>query len=256
MDIMLEVTRKCNLKCEHCVRGEAQNKSVSDQVLYALGKEEIGLLTLTGGEPTLVPDIFRRLKQYRVWPNDIWLCTNGKVFKEKFFREFVDYYNCLQYQDISGFSVSVDCYHPNESKSTLKHYQILAEKLGLDPDKVQPHNRYMDYNKIRVEGRGTNISGIETCDRCCEWKQKEMDDDPLYEGYGERTIYITVDGDVLYGSMWSYKRMSHLSLGNITEHSLSYILESAEKTYRRRYTRITSLDYNDLKWKRKSYGKV
>jgi|GEM_PF-6966186 len=54
-NISIEVTRKCNLKCRHCCRGEAQNKDISpiyfdillNQVNY------IDHLTFTGGEPSL-----------------------------------------------------------------------------------------------------------------------------------------------------------------------------------------------------------
>jgi len=249
MDIMLEVTRKCNLRCEHCVRGPAQNKSISDRVLNEIGKLDIGTLTLTGGEPTLVKDLIPRLRRYNIYPDDVWTCTNGKVYKEAWAKEYLEYVSQLQYRDISGLSVSTDLYHPGISKHNLKKYQALAELY--ENISVASHNDHMTYDKIRVEGNGANLSGIETCDRCCEWKQKEINGDPLYEGYGSRTIYITVDGDVLYGGMWSYKRMSNLILGNITEHSLWHILSSVENKYRKRYARITKLNHDDVKWKRR-----
>ena len=249
MDIMLEVTRKCNLRCEHCVRGPAQNKSISDKVLNEIGKLDIGTLTLTGGEPTLVKDLIPRLKRHGIYPNDIWVCTNGAVYEEAWAKEYFAYMEQLPYRDISGFAVSTDPYHPDISKRNLKYYQRLTE--WYKDINVNSHNSHMQYHTIRVEGNGANLSGIETCDRCCEWKQKEIDGDPLYEGYGPRTIYITVDGDVLYGGMWSYKRMSNLILGNITEHSLWHILSSVENKYRKRYAKITKLNHDDVKWKRR-----
>jgi MoaA/NifB/PqqE/SkfB family radical SAM enzyme len=214
-------------------------------VLYFLAKENIGTLTLTGGEPTLVPDIIQRLRQYNIYPNDIWVCTNGYTFKKKWAEEYFKYWKQLPHADVSGFSVSTDCYHPDISKYNLKKYQELAEYYGLE---VFAHNSHMRWDQIKTEGNGFTLGGIETCNRCCEWQQKEVEGDKLYDGYGERKVYITVDGEIAYGSMWSYKRISNLILGNITEHSLSYILENAEKKYRKVYAKYTAMNYDDLKW--------
>ena len=32
-NLMLEVTRKCNLTCSHCMRGNPQNLEMSDEIL-------------------------------------------------------------------------------------------------------------------------------------------------------------------------------------------------------------------------------
>ena len=52
---------------------------------------------------------------------------------------------------------------------------------------------------------------------------------------------VEKDGDVLYGGMWSYKRMEYLSLGNITERSLESILKDTKKTYIKKYTKYTNI---------------
>ena len=54
-NLAIEVTRKCNIKCAHCLRGDSQNKDIDlkyidillDQVNY------IGHFCPTGGEPSL-----------------------------------------------------------------------------------------------------------------------------------------------------------------------------------------------------------
>ena len=60
-NLIFEVTRRCNLCCEHCLRGEAQNmdmtKETVDKVLDRV--ESISSLTLSGGEPTLNIPIIR-----------------------------------------------------------------------------------------------------------------------------------------------------------------------------------------------------
>lgn len=53
--LILEVTRKCNLHCAHCLRGDAQcvdmSKSTIDKLMPMLGK--VSSVTFTGGEPSL-----------------------------------------------------------------------------------------------------------------------------------------------------------------------------------------------------------
>lgn len=38
-NLMLEVTRKCNLKCKHCMRGAAQHLNMSAEVLEVVFRQ-------------------------------------------------------------------------------------------------------------------------------------------------------------------------------------------------------------------------
>lgn len=57
--LSFEMTRQCNLACAHCARGEAQNAVIKreyiDRVLDQI--DYVHHLTLTGGEPSLHPDL-------------------------------------------------------------------------------------------------------------------------------------------------------------------------------------------------------
>ena len=52
----IEITRKCNLKCAHCLRGNTQNISLTGKkvkgMLYHIPKQ-VDVLHLTGGEPLI-----------------------------------------------------------------------------------------------------------------------------------------------------------------------------------------------------------
>ena len=52
-NLMIEVTRKCNLKCKHCMRGDAQNFELSYEAIDNLLDRMNGvqMLAFTGGEP-------------------------------------------------------------------------------------------------------------------------------------------------------------------------------------------------------------
>ena len=80
---IFEVTRRCNLSCEHCLRGDAQNldmtKETVDKVLDHI--ESIGCLTFSGGEPTLNIPIIRYIFS-EIWRREIpldsfYVVTNG-----------------------------------------------------------------------------------------------------------------------------------------------------------------------------------
>lgn len=54
-DLTIELTRRCNMCCSHCLRGDAQDKSMHIAHIDALldQTQVIGHLHFAGGEPTL-----------------------------------------------------------------------------------------------------------------------------------------------------------------------------------------------------------
>ena len=56
--LYLEVTRKCTLKCEHCLKGDQENKDMSFETIENALKDvtEIDQLFFEGGEPLLAID--------------------------------------------------------------------------------------------------------------------------------------------------------------------------------------------------------
>ena len=83
--LILEVTRRCNMCCGHCLRGDAQDldmqKETVDTLLEQVGS--IGEVTFSGGEPSLnVPLIryfFKKARELRVMPYSFYVVTNGKT---------------------------------------------------------------------------------------------------------------------------------------------------------------------------------
>lgn len=52
---MVEITRKCNKKCPHCMRGEAQDVTISEELIDKLINETEDVLSMSigGGEALL-----------------------------------------------------------------------------------------------------------------------------------------------------------------------------------------------------------
>ena len=54
-NLIIEVTRKCQLKCPHCLRGDTEQIDIETKYINQLlhNVTEINQLTFTGGEPFL-----------------------------------------------------------------------------------------------------------------------------------------------------------------------------------------------------------
>ena len=56
--LAIELTRRCNMACGHCLRGDAQSIDLDRRHIDALldQTQMVGKLVLTGGEPTLAAE--------------------------------------------------------------------------------------------------------------------------------------------------------------------------------------------------------
>ena len=56
--LAIEVTQRCNLNCDHCLRGCARNVNITKEIIDKTldNFEHISSITFTGGEPTLNPE--------------------------------------------------------------------------------------------------------------------------------------------------------------------------------------------------------
>ena len=117
--LVIEVTRRCNMKCEHCLRGDAQNLDISTATLSEIAKHIYpSSVTFTGGEPSLnVPAIkryFELAERYGTMPNSFYVATNGAASKEQM-RDLaltlLESYAKMEEQDMCEVDVSVDMFH-------------------------------------------------------------------------------------------------------------------------------------------------
>ena len=88
--LTIEITRKCNLKCRHCMRGEAQNITLSTEVIDKIFEQvkDCRTLSLTGGgEALLEIDVIDYLVDKinaNNWNTEsIQLTTNGTIVDKK-----------------------------------------------------------------------------------------------------------------------------------------------------------------------------
>lgn len=96
-NLIFEVTRRCNMTCAHCCKGETQNIDISREIIDAMldRTELIGILEFFGGEPLLNVDaiqycldgiIQRRLPIY-----NLAIYTNGSIYDQRVTDLIIDY---------------------------------------------------------------------------------------------------------------------------------------------------------------------
>lgn len=83
--LIIEVTRRCNLQCAHCLRGDSQDLDSTvppEQILKEIA--EIGDISFTGGEPTLNPGYVKRIVDYiidnQIHVEGAYMPTNGLIY--------------------------------------------------------------------------------------------------------------------------------------------------------------------------------
>ena len=88
-DISFELTRKCNFKCKHCMRGDAQNITMSKEVIDNFFAQTTYILKflVTGGEPFIDEEIFEYMVESiiknKICINGINIISNGSIRSER-----------------------------------------------------------------------------------------------------------------------------------------------------------------------------
>lgn len=215
-NIMLEVTRRCNLACEHCLRGKQQKKDMEERLFYRL-PEKIGSISITGGEPTLYPNLFEYMKRGGVWPENLWIKSNGKCFKRPFALEFIDYVGYMSYQEpgMTSFTLSADQYH-HTNKDIRFQYEDLFEQYGVT-DYFHVDNTMI--HSVIAEGNAKDWG-----DRKLETEELEVEDD-----YVTSDIYIGYNGNVSIGCNRSFVNADKAKIGNIFQEDLDEIIKTRLK---------------------------
>lgn len=134
--LIVEVTRKCNMACDHCLRGDAQNLNIDHSYITTLleNVSSVSSLTFTGGEPSLNVKAIRftleELKRLNIDVCSFYIATNGsKTSMSKGFTDICcDLYRYQEDKEDCGkymLEMSDDYYHDQDL-----HRQV-TEHLGI-----------------------------------------------------------------------------------------------------------------------------
>ena len=216
-DLVIEVTRKCDMRCSHCLRGMAQNKdmdySIIDKVLSEV--RSIGGVTFTGGEPTLgikaIKYFIKRAKELGTYIGYFYVVSNGKKQSISLAKALIDLYSMCDEREMCCLCVSRDQFHDSGNDTPL--YEALSFYNKEERKGKIPFEALLNEGMAYLNGYGTR-----------EVKHDGFDIEEDDELRVDNLVYISSNGSVVDGCDFSYDRIDEESLGNIMHESLSNII--------------------------------
>lgn len=245
-NLCIEVTRKCNMKCEHCMRGEAQNHSISKEVVDRIFEEvsAIGELLLTGGEPFLEPEmidyIVESIIKNKIPIMNIQIVTNGLIRNKSIvgsinkLTEYIANANWgkkldrKQLRTIGSIKVSNDDFHSKyDIMETLKFYrEYLNEHTIITKENLKKDTEMED---ICYLGNATKESFKLKDNQRFRYLITPYRVSFLYDDGKpiaiETMIQIGWDGKVLIGQDSSYEQQDRNNYGNILDKHISTLFK-------------------------------
>jgi MoaA/NifB/PqqE/SkfB family radical SAM enzyme len=241
-EVGFEVTRRCNLKCDHCMRGQAQNVNMTpDMVDAILNNEEIShieSILFSGGEPTLNPGIIvytiDKIIRENIDVREVCMVTNGKIFSREIveaFNRFNEYRNRRVVADIkkifgegvwktlidnninnhARITFSTDKYHEPISKEIVDSYKELSDGIKIT---------FADSMDERLLKTGRSKEGKEYNYSLIEMRYISNEDECDIVG----DLYISALGNVTNNGDGSYEDMDKNNFGSVYDFSIEKIL--------------------------------
>jgi len=196
-NLVIEVTRRCNMVCSHCLRGDAENMDLEYRDLRALLTQVryISNLTFTGGEPslnvTIMEQALKLCKDFEIGVGGFYIATNGKAISEEFVIACLRWFAYCDDNEVTQVVVSNDGYHSDDSAydttllDGLAFFKRRFPEEATYPENLVAEGRmegHFDYRKLEPES-------FEYCDGRVE----------------EGDVYLNCEGNVILGCDWSYK---------------------------------------------------
>ena len=217
--LSIEITRQCNMCCIHCMRGDAENVNLDPNILNSFLKQvkDITTLTITGGEPSLVPEIMikllRKFQKYKVDVGNIYIVTNGKKITNKFITACIEWYLYCYDNEISAVCTSKDMFHEPVWPDNIKKLEALSFFNNRDKN--------TDFTKTHV----LNIGRAKTL----HLPNVTKNDKPYFEEIECETIdehtievcsgniTVTTNGDILSQCDYAYNETDAIKIGDVND---------------------------------------
>ena len=225
-EFVVEITRKCNMKCAHCLRGDAQKRDIHKEYITKVLEDvsSIGSLTITGGEPTLnipaIRFILNELKRLEIPVDYFYMVVNGRKSCQsiEFLHLLIEMYMYQNEKDecLPMIQMSNDKYHshPNEQKES-KEFLSMLSFFSCRNDEYKMSN-------IIAEGRGYDLGGFKSLDYSKEVYVNEYEDTIEVD----TMIYLNAKGQICNNCDYSYETQDNLYLFDINETSFFEGIES------------------------------
>ncbi len=197
-NLIIEVTRKCNIKCEHCLRGNAQKMVIDTKYIDSLldQVEYIGNICFTGGEPSLATHIIEytlsELKRLNIRIGFFFIATNGVNVPEEFVIACLKLYAYCEEKDMCQVAISNDSYHAREASYST---ELLDGLRFCNRRNAEEGYTYMNGRNLINEGRAVDFGSLHNLTSARITSREEFE---------EAQIYLNCKGYIINGCDWSY----------------------------------------------------
>lgn len=241
-NLIIETTRKCNLRCAHCLRGNSQRLTMSPAILNSAMRDisNISMVTFTGGEPSLATEVIEQFIDNCIWRkvsfDSFYIVTNGKTRNgfRRFLKAVDRLYQFANDQDMCGLTVSRDQFHKAEFQVDMSKFDTpIINDNGMDtgkkyygehPPYFNPNIRSGEILEPIAEGRAIETGvGWRDPDMQKPWELSTYSDGDTYV---RDEVYVAANGNVVSSCNMSFDRIDEESKGNVLQTPLSEIIES------------------------------
>lgn len=220
--LIIEVTRRCNMCCRHCLRGESQNLDMSRETIKEIISKLDGFdsVIFTGGEPTLNLDairyFFEEAERQNKLPAMFWLATNGKANQLELAEILLQWYPKMDDKDCCGVAVSEDPFHETSDENIMKGLIFY--------DNSKTHTAEESFDWVINEGNAKQ-NGVGRRDRYL--------DPSIYIESADKnhidveSLYVSANGNIIGDCDYSYLEIdknARTTLRNLQE----YLIGEAE----------------------------
>lgn len=199
MRLIIEVTRKCNLECEHCLRGDPENLDIDTSFITTTLeqlKDEYLEVTFTGGEPTLnlaaIQHTIDEIRRLNIVLSSFYIATNGNDLSINFASVCLQLYALAAEKEMCSVALSADDHHeyiPDDDLSLISGLSFFSKR---DEDR-----NYFTKNGYGIrQGRFADY-GI----------GRELTPAPIITTYDlmDTEVYLNAKGTIINGCDWSYE---------------------------------------------------
>lgn len=169
--LIIETTRKCNMNCPHCLRGDAENVDIFNMDIDGLLNqvEAIGRLIVTGGEPTLnlsaMQHLANGIAQRGIPLTRFQIVTNGLLYDESFIAIVKRFSGIVHLTQQHGYGrsewepwrvqvgISLDNFHQNQNICKANYIRYKNALRGYAEVLRVSHG-----NAPKNEGRGATLN--------------------------------------------------------------------------------------------------
>lgn len=163
--LQIEVTRRCNFSCEHCLRGDSTNQDLPFEAIDNLLDQtlSIGSVLFTGGEPLLGLDrieyFFRGMVKRNIPCTSVNIISNGSLFGEKYYSLMKEVYHYLLDVHVRAFGKKIAM--PKKNLSLFVSYDDFHKKF-IDVEKAYQElfDNTSDFALVKFHNAGENPSMI------------------------------------------------------------------------------------------------